>query len=109
MMVTNGTLLDDQKVVILDGGSDVSLLPLGCVDVDSPENQSQLQLRDCQCKELKVAGVKTASIVVEDDDGSHAELETQFVVSGSVKSCILSPGQLYRAGWAVQQHVAAVE
>ena len=103
-MVTNGALLDDKKVVILDSGSDVSLLPLGCVDVDGPADQSQLQLRDCQGKELKVAGVKNASIIVQDDDGSQAELETQFVVSGSVKSCILSLGQLYRAGWAVHQH-----
>ena len=75
-MVTNGTLLDDKKVVILDSGSDVSLLPLGCVDVDGPADQSQLQLRDCQGKELKVAGVKNASIIVQDDDGSQAELET---------------------------------
>ena len=51
-----------------------------------------------------MAGVRTASIVVEDEDGSQAELETQFVVSESVKSCILSLGQLYRAGWSVQQN-----
>eukprot|EP00435_Cladocopium_sp_Y103_P025443 s995_g6.t1 len=102
-MVTNETLLDDKKVVILDSGSDVSLLPLGCADVDGPADQAQVQLRDCQGKELKVAGVKAASIVVEDEDGSQAELETQFVVSEGVKSCILSLGQLYRAGWSVQQ------
>ena len=64
----------------------------------------KFRLRDCQGKELQVAGVRTASVVVEDEDGSQAELETQFVVSESVKSCILSLGQLYRAGWSVQQN-----
>eukprot|EP00435_Cladocopium_sp_Y103_P023304 s2901_g5.t1 len=105
MMISNGPMLDDKKIVILDSGSDVSLLPLSCGGVpDGPVDDAKVQLRDCQGQELKVAGVKTASIVVEDEDGSHAELETQFVVSENVKSCILSLGQLYRAGWSVQQN-----
>ena len=54
-----------------------------------------------------MAGVRAASIVVEDEDGSQAELETQSVVSDSVKSCILSLAQLYRAGWSVQQNSSA--
>ena len=47
--------------------------------------------------------MKQASLVVEDEDGSQAELETQFLVAGSIKSAILSLGQLYRAGWSVSQ------
>ena len=91
-------------MVILDSGSDVSLLPAayGC-KVDEPADRAQVQLRDCQGQELQVAGVKQASLVVEDEDGSQAELETQFLVAESIKSAILSLGQLYRAGWSVTQ------
>ena len=104
-IIGSGTMIDDKKIVILDSGSDVSLLPL-CRggDIDGPADSAQVQLRDCQGTELKVTGVKTASIIVEDEDGSQAELETQFVVSENVKSCVLSLGQLYRVGWSVQQH-----
>ena len=49
--------------------------------------------------------MKQASLVVEDEDGSQAELETQFLVAGTMKSAILSLGQLYRAGWSVSQAV----
>ena len=98
-MVSNGEMFDDGKIVILDSGSDVSLLPhdLGR-EIDSPADEAHVR------KELQVAKVRTASIVVENEDGNQAELETQFVVSESVKSCILSLGQLYRAGWSVQQN-----
>eukprot|EP00435_Cladocopium_sp_Y103_P058050 s196_g20.t1 len=68
------------------------------------QDSAQVQLRDGQGQELKASGVKTASIVVEDEDGRQPELETQFVVSENVKSCILSLDQLYRAGWSVQQN-----
>eukprot|EP00435_Cladocopium_sp_Y103_P043647 s2238_g12.t1 len=95
---------EEKNVVILDSGSDVSLLPLSCVGVvDGPADESQVRLRDCQGQELKVAGIKTASLVVEDSDGTQAGLETQFLVADNIKSAILSLGQLYRAGWSVAQ------
>ena len=91
--------LDERNTIILDSGAGVSLMPhcLG-VEVDGPADGAEVQLKVCQGSALKVSGVKVASLVVEDVDGSQAELETQFVVSDGVKSCILSLGQLYRAG-----------
>ena len=67
-IIGSGTMIDDKKIVILDSGSDVSLLPL-CRggDIDGPADSAQVQLRDCQGTELKVTGVKTASIIVEDE------------------------------------------
>ena len=99
MISNEAKLLDERNIIILDSGSDVSLMPfcLG-VEVDCPADDAEVQLKDCQGSALKVSGVKVASLVVEDVDGSQAELETHFVVSDSVKSCILSLGQLYRAG-----------
>lgn len=72
-------------------------MTVGC-NVDGPADKAQVQLRDCQGQELQVAGVKQVSLVVEDKDGSQTELETQFLVARSIKSAIVSLGQLYRAG-----------
>ena len=103
-MIACGETNDGKNVVILDSGSDVSLLPMAAgFNADEPADRTKVQLRDCQGQELQVAGVKQASLVVEDADGSQAELETQFLVAGSIKSAILSLGQLYRAGWSVSQ------
>ena len=101
-MVSSGDEFD-KGVVILDSGSDVSLLPLSygqCgADAVQPED---VQLRDCQGSHLKVTGYRTVSLVVEDGDGTEAELEHAFLIA-NVKSCILSLGQLYRNGWCVKQ------
>ena len=93
----------DKDIVILDSGSDVSLLPLsyGQCGMDAVR-QEEVQLRDCQGSHLKVTGYRTVSLVVRDGDGTEAELEHAFLIA-NVKSCILSLGQLYRNGWCVKQ------
>eukprot|EP00435_Cladocopium_sp_Y103_P020525 s4238_g5.t1 len=103
-MVSAGGMAEGKNVIILDSGSDFSLLPLSHGSgVDGPADESKVQLKDCQGQALQVAGVKTASLVVADRDGEQAELETQFVISNNIKSVILSLGQFYRAGWSVLQ------
>jgi len=103
-MIANGQTNNGKNVVILDSGSDVSILPMaaGC-NVDGPAGRTHVQLRDCQGQELQVAGVKQVNLVVEDEDGSQTQLETQFLVAGSIRSAILSLGQFSRAGWPVSQ------
>eukprot|EP00435_Cladocopium_sp_Y103_P019244 s76_g4.t1 len=93
-----------KDVVILDNGSDVSLLPLcyGECGTDAV-NPEAVQLRDCQGEHLQVTGYRTVSLVVVDDEGVEAELEHSFLIA-NMKSCILSLGQLYQNGWSVQQH-----
>ncbi|CAL1141687.1 unnamed protein product [Cladocopium goreaui] len=93
-----------QDVVILDSGSDVSLLPLafGNVGEESLDHDS-VQLRDCQGEKLEVTGYRTVSLVVTDSDGGEAELQHPFLIA-NVQSCILSLGQLYQGGWSVQQN-----
>ena len=76
-MVSENYVTDEKNMIILDSGSDVSLLPPSYGGgVDGPADDAQVQLRDCQGQELKVAGIKTASLVVDDEDGEQAELET---------------------------------
>ena len=57
-MVSNGEMFDDGKIVILDSGSDVSLLPhdLGR-EIDSPADEAHVRLRAVKarsCKWLKL-------------------------------------------------------
>ena len=73
MVETEPTIAED--VVILDSGSDVSLLPPAV-------NPEEVQLRGCQGKHLHVTGYRTVPLVVRGFE-DH------------VKSCILSLGQLY--------------
>ena len=73
----------DNDVVILDSGSDVSLLPLsyGQCGMDAVREED-VQLRDCQGSHLKVTGYRTVSLVVKDGDGTepsssmHSSLQT---------------------------------
>ena len=91
----------EEEVVILDSGSDVSLLPkrhqrnlegstLGC------------RLQNCQGGTLEVAGVKHAELHVQARGGQGAVLQHRFVV-GDVQSCIMSLGELYQAGWHIDK------
>lgn len=83
-----------EHVVILDNGSDGSLLPLHYAQEGDQPVDGAVQLRDAQGEQLRVDGYKTVSLVVKDDQGEEAELEHCFLV-GDVKSCVLSSGQLY--------------
>ena len=97
-MVTAGDEID-KDVVILDSGSDASLLPLPYGHCGNDAVRQEVQLRDCQGSHLKVTGYRTVSLIVQDGDG---ELEHAFLIA-DVKRCILSLGQLYRNGWCVKQ------
>ena len=90
-----------EEVVILDSGSDVSLLPkrhqrnlddstLGC------------RLQNCQGGALEVSGVKHAELHVRDQEGQGVVLQHRFIV-GDVQSCIMSLGELYQAGWHIDK------
>lgn len=62
---------------------------------------STVHLRDCQGQRLQVSGYRKVSLLVNDRDGSEAEIEHCFLI-GDVKSCILSLGQLYQSCWHVR-------
>lgn len=101
-MVREGECEEQQDIVILDSGSDVSLLPLNYGGkADSGVDASTVHLRDCQGQRLQVSGYRNVSLLVNDRDGSEAEIEHCFLI-GDVKSCILSLGQLYESDWHVR-------
>ena len=91
-----------RSVVILDSGSDVSLLPLSYAT--DKASHSNVRLQDCQGSQLKTVGLQEATLVAYDSvTGEEIEPRHNFVV-GDVNNCILSLGELYKAGWTIEQH-----
>ena len=89
-----------RKVVILDSGSDVSLLPLSYANENIGE--SNVRLQDCQGTSLRTAGQQDATLVVFDaKSGEEVEIHHRFLV-GNVHNCILSLGELYKSGWMLK-------
>ena len=87
--------------VILDSGSDVSLLPSRF----QPDNAASLSpgtLQNCQGGSLKTTGVKKAELVAITTNGEEVLLQHDFIV-GNVTSCLVSLGQLYQGGWMIHK------
>ena len=90
----------EEEWVILDSGSDVSLLPdRFLADVGSDRSHA---LRDCQGGELAVMGTRFTDLQVQDVSGESVVLRHQFVV-GDVTTSLISLGQLYQLGWRIEE------
>ena len=89
-----------EEVVILDSGSDVSLLPKRQRNLD--ESTSGCRLQNCQGGALQVSGVKHAELHVQDRERHGVVLQHRFIV-GDVQSCIMSLEELYQAGWHIDK------
>ena len=85
--------------IILDSGSDVSLLPESFVP-DTLTDDSAYKLKDCQGQKLNVRGLKRAELLLCDEFGDEVILKQNFVV-GQVTNGILSLGQLMKRGWTL--------
>lgn len=94
-MVYEGLVKEEKNMVILNSGSDVSLLPLSIGgEVDGPADDSQVQLRDCQGQELKVSGIKTASLAAKPSwRRSLWWQETSSLLSSALANYIKQVGQ----------------
>ena len=90
----------ESTFIILDSGSDVSLLPRSYIP-DSSHGVSH-RVKDCQGNALGVSGTKRAEIVVHDLDSTEAILRQEFLIS-DVINCILSLGGLMKKGWNIQR------
>ena len=91
---------EQDTFIILDFGSDVSLLPRNYI----PDGGAGVghRLKDCQGNALGVAGTKKAEIIVRDNEDEEAILRQDFLIS-DVTNCILSLGALMKKGWNIQR------
>ena len=83
---------EDGEWVILDSGSDVSLLPAR-FQADSLSGFTPGTLQNCQRGSLQTSGVKKAVLVATTLDGEKVLLQHDFIV-GNVTFCLVSLGQL---------------
>ena len=89
-----------ETFLILDSGSDVSLLPRDYLpDVSTGSGH---KLRDCQGNSLGVAGTKKAEILVKDSADDEIVFRQNFLIS-NVTNAILSLGALLQKGWNLQR------
>ncbi len=65
----------EQSCIILDSGSDVSLLPMSFL-ADCTHTPKNHNLRDCQGQQFHTSGTKDTELVVNDLDDSQAIFET---------------------------------
>ena len=93
-MISNDS--GDGEWVILDSGSDVSLLP-SRFQADGSSGLAPSVLQNCQGGSLHTTGVKKAELVATTLDGEEVLLQHEFIV-GNVTSCLVSLGQLYQGG-----------
>ena len=91
---------EDGEWVILDSGSDVSLLP-NRFPADEGSDRSHA-LQDCQGGSLAVMGTRFTDLQVQDVAGESVVLRHQFVV-GDVTTSLISLGQLYQLGWIITE------
>ncbi len=98
--IDGGTDRVEDTFIILDSGSDVSLLPRNYV----PGNVhgATHRLKDCQGNSLGVSGTKRTEIVAKDLDSTEAILRQEFLIS-DVTNCILSLGGLMKKGWNIKR------
>ena len=89
----------ENEWVILDSGSDVSLLPAR-YQPDSNSNFGSGSLQNCQGGALQTTGTRQAELIAVTTEGEEVLLQHEFIV-GNVTSCLVSLGQLYQGGWTI--------
>ena len=100
-VVNNVNEQNEEELVILDSGSDVSLLPKRH-QRNLDETTLGCKLQNCQGGALEISGTKQAELFVQDREGQGVILQHKFII-GDVQSCIMSLGELYQAGWHIDK------
>ena len=90
---------DSQEWVILDSGSDVTLLPPK-YQAHADPNVSLGVLQNCRGGPLETAGIRKAELITTTSDSEEILLQHEFIV-GSVTSCFVCLGQMYQGGWTI--------
>ena len=87
--------------IILDSGSDATVIPIGMVTAGSPAADQSPYLRDAQGSKIETDGVRDISIVLSAVDGSEVILKDRAHASSRVDMPLISYGKLLRHGWGI--------
>ena len=78
--------------IILDSGSDATVIPIGMISAGSPSIDQSSYLRDAQGSRIETEDVRDVSIVLSAVDGSEIALKDKAHVSSRVDMPLFSYG-----------------
>ena len=88
--------------IVLDSGSDVTLLPVSMAGMGSPSTMTPgTFLRDAQGRQIMTSDVRDVTFVFQTTDGQSLRVKEKAFFSDKVDVPLLSFGKLIRAGWGV--------
>ena len=87
--------------IILDSGSDATVIPIGMISAGSPSIDQSSYLRDAQGSRIETEGVRDVSIILSAVDGSEIVSKDKAHVSSQVDMPLISYGKLLRHGWGI--------
>ena len=91
--------------IVLDSGSDVTLLPIAMAGIGSPATLTPgTFLRDAQSKQILTSDVRDVTFIFQTTDGQSLRVKEKAFFSDKVDVPLLSFGKLIRAGW-VSNHL----
>ena len=85
--------------IVLDSGSDVTLLPIAMAGIGSPATLTPgTFLRDAQGKQILTSDVRDVTFIFQTTDGQSLRVKEKAFFSDKVDVPLLSFGKLIRAG-----------
>ena len=92
---------EDECMVTLDSGADVSVLPRCYAGTgERQQEREDLRMVDAQGRKIAHDGITRARVRVRDKTGKEIELVEEFVL-GNVQHPILRAGKLLKRGWSL--------
>ena len=89
--------------IILDSGSDVTLIPMFMSDVGCQAPQtSETYLRDAQGKRIATSDVRDVSFAFSTVDGEVVNIKERAFFSDRVECPLISFGKLLKSGWGIE-------
>ena len=87
--------------IILDSGSDATVLPLNFGEKGVASRNQDSFLRDAQGTRISTEGVRDVHIVFQTLDGREVVVKDTAHVSSKVDSPLISYGKLLKHGWGI--------
>ena len=87
--------------IILDSGSDATVIPLSMISAGKASDDQSSFLRDAQGGRISTEGVRDISINLTTVDGQLVTLQDQAHVSSRVDTPLISYGKLLKHGWGI--------
>lgn len=88
--------------IILDSGSDATVLPTSLIHAGVAASGPGAQLLDAQGKAIGVSDVRDIVFQFQTEDGSLVQVKDRALFSNAVSHPIISYGKLLRNGWGIQ-------